>query len=102
MDALKSFNIFPGQIIAAKGINTTGNFFSVEEILKAPKLPMANDERMKTKSNENYIRLMVASGPFTGENNLQFEGLEKICKESIAKQASVLILVWLANLSYAD
>lgn len=38
LDAVKSFSFFPGQIVAVRGVNASGAYFAVKEILDIPPL----------------------------------------------------------------
>ena len=41
VDSVQSFEFFPGQVVALRGVNASGEYFSVKEILRLPLLPQA-------------------------------------------------------------
>jgi DNA polymerase alpha subunit B len=101
-----SYELFPGQIIAARGINASGDYFSVSEILEVPKLPPALSEAtmldagnarlgLEDPSNataSHALNIMVSAGPFTADDNLDFEPLQALCTKAADTAADVLIL----------
>lgn len=101
VDSLPSVNFFPGQIVALKGINASGNYFSVNEVLPTPLLPPAAssaatidtiNERLETDSN-SPLNVLIGSGPYTADDNLDFEPLQEICNTAAASFADSLILM---------
>lgn len=101
VDTLPSVNFFPGQIVALRGINASGNYFSVKEVLPTPLLPPAAssaasidniNERLEANTS-SPLNVMVASGPYTADDNLDFEPLNEICKKAAEGFADSLILM---------
>lgn len=100
VDSLPSVNFFPGQIVALKGINASGNYFSVKEILPTPLLPPAastaaaidsTNERLEADGNLP-LNIMVGSGPYTADDNLDFEPLQEICNKAGENHVDALVL----------
>jgi len=109
VDALKGFQFFPGQIVALKGINASGDSFKVSEVLEAPLLPGAastpagletNLQRLKggpdamdSDSEVAPLNIIVGSGPYTADDNLDFEPLHALCSQAADSYADALILL---------
>ena len=102
-----SHAFFPGQILAVRGINASGTYFSVSEVLDIPLPPPAvsatvalesNNERLGVKEDGKLDQtcasnIMIASGPYTADDNLDFEPLRTLCEKASETYADVLILV---------
>jgi DNA polymerase alpha subunit B len=111
MDAIKSWGFFPGQIVALKGTNATGNEFVVSEVLEMPLLPNAASStdalrRHKNKMNGGDedvmmdddaadpvpLNIIYAAGPYTADDNLDFEPLHALCSQAADTYADALVL----------
>ncbi|KAL5614552.1 hypothetical protein BROUX41_004655 [Berkeleyomyces rouxiae] len=106
---LRGFSFFPGQIIAARGTNTSGTEFVVNQMLDIPLLPNAastsdvleshrqrlrgDPEAMDEDSDPIPLNAMMASGPYTTDDNLAFEPLAELCKVAGDKMVDVLVLM---------
>ena len=103
-----SHEFFPGQIVAVRGINASGEYFSVNEVLEVPLLPPAAslpstledlnhrlgmDDQDGTASPSQALNILIASGPFTADDNLSFEPLQTLCGKAETTSADVLILI---------
>jgi DNA polymerase alpha subunit B len=103
-----SQEFFPGQIVAVRGINASGEYFSVNEVLEAPLLPPAAslpsalddiNDRLGvgsgdgTESASHALNILVASGPYTADDNLAFEPLQALFEKAEIKCTNVLILI---------
>ena len=108
VDSVSSYEFFPGQVVAVRGINASGEYFSVTEVLEVPLLPPAaslpstldsNNERIgmsedgEASSASNALSVMVASGPYTADDNLAFEPLHALCEKASDTCTDVLILI---------
>lgn len=98
VDSIPSANFFPGQIVALRGINASGNYFTVNEILPIPSLPPAASsavtlENINERVGEDPLNVMLASGPYTADDNLDFEPLHEICGKAADSYADGLILL---------
>lgn len=106
---LKGYQFFPGQIVALRGTNTTGREFTVNEVLRMPLMPnaastletmAAHRERLRggpdamDTDDENPMPLNVifASGPYTADDNLDFEPLHTLINEAADTYADAVIL----------
>ena len=105
IDAVHSYEFFPGKIVALRGVNASGEYFSVKEILSVPLLPPPAslpgtwDElnaRLGADNDDSGegtpLNILVASGPYTTDDNLVFEPLKTICDKASSTYADTLIL----------
>ena len=98
VDSLPSVNFFPGQIVALKGINASGNYFTVNEVLSVPSLPPPASsadvlDSITERVGEDPLNVLVASGPYTADDNLDFEPLHEICQKATDSYADGVILM---------
>ncbi|MCJ1433257.1 DNA-directed DNA polymerase alpha subunit pol12 [Xylographa pallens] len=108
VDALSSHECFPGQIVALRGINASGDYFSAREVLDIPLLPPAAslpstldviNERVgyadssDAETNSSALNVIVSSGPYTADDNLDFEPLHTLCAKASETYADALILI---------
>lgn len=102
VDSVPSLNFFPGQIVALRGINPSGDYFTVKEILPAPLLPPAAssavtldniNERLEGGDANPPLNVMVAAGPFTADDNLDFEPLKELCQKAADSYADSVVLL---------
>ncbi|KAK3326615.1 DNA polymerase alpha subunit B N-terminal-domain-containing protein [Apodospora peruviana] len=105
---LAGYHFFPGQIVALRGINTSGKDFTVQEVLSIPLLPNAasslealeihrqrirgGPDAMDSDSDPLPLNIMFASGPYTADDNLDFEPLRALCNEAADIYADALVL----------
>ena len=103
-----SHAFFPGQIVAVKGINASGEYFSVNEVLDVPLLGPAaslpstlqtiNDrlglsEESDVENPSKALNVLIASGPYTSDENVAFEPLHALCQKAEETVADILILI---------
>lgn len=97
-DALP-YDVFPGRVVALRGTNPAGEYFSVSEVLKIPLLPLpaskpgeidAHNERLGTSAQP--LNIMIASGPYTPETDLSYSALHALLDQAAETNADVLIL----------
>lgn len=107
-DSVSDFQCFPGQIVALRGINASGEFFTVTEILDVPLLPVAAStpsaleahiqrlhgdlDIMVSDSPPAPLSILIGSGPYTADDNLNFEPLHALCDQAAESYADTLIL----------
>ncbi len=101
-----SSEFFPGQIVAVRGINASGEYFSVNEVIEMPLLPPAAslpstidmlNERVgmsedATTTSPHALNIMLASGPYTANDNIAFAPFKALCEKAATSYADVLIL----------
>lgn len=95
-----STEFFPGQIVAVRGTNASGEYFSVSEILDVPLLPSAaslpaaleeSNARVGADGSSD-LSIIVASGPYTADDNLDYEPFQALCDQAAETYADVLLL----------
>ncbi|KAI0123072.1 DNA polymerase subunit alpha B [Xylariales sp. AK1849] len=105
---LPGFQFFPGQIAAFKGINTSDQEFVVHEVLSIPLLPNAASTSAAIESHREKLRggpdvmdsdddpaplnVVFASGPYSADDNLDFEPLHALCSQAADTYADALVL----------
>lgn len=102
------YHFFPGQIVAFRGINSSGNEFTVKEVLEMPLLPSAastpetlethlerlrgGPDAMDSDDEPAPLNVIFGSGPYTADDNLDFEPLHALCSQAADTHADALIL----------
>lgn len=90
LSSLTSYSIFPGQIVGVEGVNPTGQEMRVSRLVPGT-LPSPNPNQY------SGMRIVVACGPFTTDNNLQFSPLTSLLAQiqelDSSHSPSALILV---------
>ncbi|KAK3358940.1 DNA polymerase alpha subunit B N-terminal-domain-containing protein [Lasiosphaeria hispida] len=105
---LKGHQFFPGQIVALRGSNTTDREFTVNEVLEIPPLPNAASDTLTLKAHRDRLHggpdamdsdsdpaplsILFASGPYTADDNLDFEPLHTLCTRAADTYADALVL----------
>ncbi|KAL9471361.1 hypothetical protein ACSS6W_009302 [Trichoderma asperelloides] len=94
LDGIRGWNFFPGQIVALRGSNITGDEFIVKEILDMPLLPSAagDPDAMDSDSTPAPLSIIYAAGPYTADDNLDYEPLQALCNQAADTYADALIL----------
>lgn len=108
LKALSEYQFFPGQIVALRGINASGDLFVVKEVLNAPLLPSAastpagleahiqrlagGPDVMDSDSAPAPLNILLGAGPYTADDNLDFEPLHELCGQAAESYADALIL----------
>ena len=100
-----SYEFFPGQIVAVRGINASGLYFSVNEVLELPLLPPpaslpstleALNEKLGVEQGSDdsahALNVLISAGPYTADDNLNFEPLQALCQKAAESYADVLIM----------
>lgn len=80
--------LFPGQVCIVSGNNPRGKNFAVSEIHAERILESCSYPARLTEP----INFVIASGPFTSDNNLSFEYLDKLIENCQNNKPDVLIL----------
>lgn len=87
-DRLKSFALFPGQTVFVQGVNPRADSFFVDEIISDRDLTYAALPDVKED-----LSIIVATGPFTGPNDLSYEPLNDLMAYCQQHKPDVLILL---------
>ena len=101
-----SSEFFPGQIVALRGTNASGEYIAVDEVLEIPMQPPSAflPSAIKTindrlgvmdgdMSTAHPLNLMISAGPYTADDNLSYEPLRELCNKAASSSADVLILI---------
>ncbi|KAK4191247.1 DNA polymerase [Podospora australis] len=105
---LPGFSFFPGQIVALRGVNSNGREFTIHKVLELPLLPSAasttevfqthlerlrgGPDAMDSGEGPLPLNILFASGPYTADDNLDFEPLKAICNEAADTYVDALVL----------
>ncbi|KAI7574638.1 DNA polymerase alpha 70 kDa subunit, partial [Hortaea werneckii] len=97
-----AYDVFPGKIMACRGTNVSGEYFAVAEILPIPQLPppasspmeldVHNDRLTDSSGETTPLNMMVASGPYTTDTDLDFTPLHTLLDRANDTKADALIL----------
>jgi DNA polymerase alpha subunit B len=103
VEKLRDFDFFPGKIVALKGANASGEFFQPTEVLDIPTLSLVtssieqidetNDRLAGPDGNSRSLVTIVASGPYTTDENLDFSPFNALLEAAESSQADSLILL---------
>ncbi|KAI1124510.1 DNA polymerase alpha/epsilon subunit B [Nemania abortiva] len=102
------YQFFPGQIVAFRGINSSGKEFLVHKVLNIPLLrsaatqPGALEEHrerlrggpdaMDSDDDPAPLNIIFGSGPYSADDNLDFEPLHALCSQAADTYADMLVL----------
>jgi DNA polymerase alpha subunit B len=86
---VKEYRLFPGQIVAARGINTTGSKMQANQIFQVA-MPQSSEE---VPSNARKPVVWAASGPFTSSGDLEFEALADLLDQCVSSKTDALVLM---------
>ncbi|TKA29230.1 hypothetical protein B0A50_03740 [Salinomyces thailandicus] len=96
------YDVFPGKIVALRGTNVSGEYFAVTETLSLPQLPppastpveldIHNDRLASANGTASPLNIIVASGPYTTDADLDFTPLHTLLARVRVSRADVLIL----------
>jgi len=107
VEGLSSYNFFPGQIVALRGTNASGDAFVVSEIIALPLLnPPATrpndldaihskylDTPDSDPDNVRPLTILIASGPYTTDQNLDYSPLHTFLDNAAEAYADTIILL---------
>lgn len=106
VENLATYNFFPGQIVAVRGTNASGDAFVVSEVLSLPLLtqPATSpadfdnhnarylDSAESDPSNVRPLSIYIASGPYTTDQNLDFAPLQTLLDNAATAKADAVVL----------
>lgn len=102
VDNLQNYHFFPGQIVALRGSNASGAYFSAREILQPPPQPivtskiseidMINDRIESLDGTSRPLITLVAAGPYTTDVDLDFSLFVSLLRAAEELEADALIL----------
>lgn len=102
------YQFFPGQIVALRGINSSGKEFLVREVVDIPLLHSAasapeaieghrerlrgGPDAMDSGDEPAPLNIIFGSGPYSADDNLDFEPLHALCSQAADTYADALVL----------
>ncbi|WAR20337.1 DPOA2-like protein [Mya arenaria] len=90
LSQLKEFALFPGQMVAMTGHNSTGQKFVASKLLESVPLPLP--EIKTSQENASRLSLLVAAGPFSTSDSLSYEPLSDLVEQIRIVRPDVCIL----------
>ncbi|CAI6341186.1 unnamed protein product [Periconia digitata] len=107
VETLVSYNFFPGQIVAVRGTNASGNAFVVAEVLSLPLLTQPAttpadldahnarylDSAESDPSNVRPLQVYIASGPYTTDQDLDFAPLHTLLDNAASAKVDAVVLL---------
>lgn len=104
LEALPSYDLFPGKIVALRGSNASGEYFTVSEMLDIPLLPQAASKVSEietinsrlgdsAENSSSPLNIIFSSGPYTADSNLDFEPFQALCDRATQTVADAIILI---------
>ncbi|KAJ9637761.1 DNA-directed DNA polymerase alpha subunit pol12 [Coniosporium tulheliwenetii] len=95
VEQLSSYEFFPGKIVALRGSNANGDYFTVSEELAIPLLPPAASfpaELDPPHPPPRPLTVLIASGPYTPATTLDFSAFTALLETAATTKPDVLIL----------
>jgi len=99
----QSFDLFPGKIVALRGNNPSGEFFTVSEVITMPllHLPASTPSEIEAHmakvegdqaGNSRPLNVIVSSGPYTPDTDLTYSALHTLLEKAAESVADVVLL----------
>lgn len=92
LSQVKSFAIFPGQIVMVSGFNPRGDRFMVQEIITEQDLNSVKPIKWSISSDEQ-LTFLVAASPFTSEDDFLYKPLHSLLSHLKENKADILLLL---------
>lgn len=101
LDEITSYSLFPGQIVLVEGISSTGREMTAKRLITdvKPIKPITTPKQLleyhhtKTYQAGGPLSVIVAAGPFTTVDNLEYKALDDLLLLVLDKKPDVLILI---------
>ncbi|XP_048732444.1 DNA polymerase alpha subunit B-like [Ostrea edulis] len=90
---LKQYSLFPGQIVAMDGTNTSGQKFVVKKLYEGVVQPLPACSNEKDQIELPEMTVLIAAGPFSTSDNLSFEPLSDLVKFIRKDKPDIVILI---------
>lgn len=88
LSGVKHYSLFPGQIIAVEGFNTTGDTLIVKQLFVKGYAQLFDEPKLSVD-----IKIYVAVGPFTPSDNLNYQPLWDLMNRVVEEEPNILILI---------
>lgn len=95
-------SLFPGEIVAVRGLNETGEELVVDQLFTVPPLPATRIETNTTSKNRFLFvkksnlfvseTIWFACGPFTAIDNCGYEHLCELLDRVVSEKPDILIM----------
>ncbi|XP_061900169.1 DNA polymerase alpha subunit B isoform X2 [Entelurus aequoreus] len=92
LSELQEYSLFPGQVVAMEGMNTTGEKLVVSKIYEGIQHPFFTSD-VKEETDEEALNVLVACGPYTPSDSLTFEPLLDLIHVIARDRPDVCILL---------
>lgn len=92
VSCLSQYSFFPGQVIAAKSINSQGNKCILKRLYEESMLPFSSISP-SISADEGVLQIVVAAGPFTTADALSYEPLSDILSYVREHKPHICILI---------
>jgi DNA polymerase alpha subunit B len=101
LQEIPAYSLFPGQIVLVEGTNSSGRKMVAKRIIEGvpPQLPRSSPAQILEYHHSSAyqggqpLSVMVAAGPFTTQDNLDYRPFEDILVKALKAKPDVLILV---------
>jgi len=95
---LDSFSLFPGQLVAATGVNINGRHVFASKVLESPFAPQtlisgSDIIKYNTGLEKKPLSVCVAAGPYTLSTDLEYEPLKDLLHSVAVRKPDVLVLM---------
>lgn len=88
LSAIKHYSVFPGQIIAVEGTNTSGDALLAKQLFVKGYATLAEPPNLV-----GDLKVYVAVGPFTQSDNLNYQPLWDLVERVAEEEPNILILI---------
>lgn len=92
LSELKDYSLFPGQVVVMEGMNTTGRKMMASKLYEGVPLPFYTSE-VKMETDEEPINVLVACGPYTPSDSLNFDPLLDLISVIVRDRPDVCLLL---------
>ncbi|XP_054647880.1 DNA polymerase alpha subunit B [Dunckerocampus dactyliophorus] len=92
LSELQEYSLFTGQVVALEGMNTTGGKLVVSKVYEGIPLPFYSSE-VKVEMDEEPLNVLVACGPYTPSDSLNFDPLLDLIHVIARDRPDVCILL---------
>ncbi|XP_037833291.1 DNA polymerase alpha subunit B isoform X2 [Kryptolebias marmoratus] len=92
LSELKEYSLFPGQVVVMEGMNATGRKLVASKLYEGLPLPfyMSN---VKSEADEEPLNVLVACGPYTPSDSLNFDPLLDLIGVIVRDRPDVCLLL---------